>query len=102
MSNSYNFDTILFPWGSEHGEIGIDTAALYGYWERKDGSEGGGLWFLPVCDTPSASAGGLIAGKPVENASLELIDFDGAFELPKSVVVALQSAGIVLDESFTS
>lgn len=92
MSNSYNFNTIIHPWGPEHGEIGIDTAALYGYWERKDGSEGGGLWFSRE----------LIGGRLDQKGPLELMDYDGAFELPRSVMSALQSAGIVLDESFTS
>lgn len=92
MSNSYNFDTILFPWGHEHGEVGIDSAALYGYWERKDGSEGGGLWFSRE----------LIGGRLDQKGPLELMDFDGAFELPKSVVSALISAGVVLDETFTN
>lgn len=86
MSNSYNFDTILHPWGADHGEVGIDTDALYGYWERKDGSEGGGLWF-ECLDT---------------KGTLELIDYDGAFELPRSVVSALLAAGVVMDETFTS
>lgn len=92
MSNSYNFDTILHPWGPGHGEVGIDSDALYGYWERKDGSEGGGLWFSRE----------LIGGRLDQKGPLELMDFDGAFELPKSVMSALQSAGIVLDESFNS
>ena len=46
MTDSYNFDITLHPWGADHGVVEIDTAALYGYWERKDGSEGGGLWLL--------------------------------------------------------
>jgi hypothetical protein len=98
----YKFDIILHPWGvnPDRGIVGIDTAALYGYWERKDGSEGGGLWFLPLCDAPIASAGGFVAGKSVQGSPLELIDYDGAFELPRSVVVALRAAGYVLDETF--
>ena len=84
MIDSYNFDITLHPWGAEHGQVGIDTAALYGYWERKDGSEGGGLWFVE-CD---------------DKGTLELSDYDGAFELPRSVVAALRAAGVVLDEVF--
>jgi len=102
-STEYTFDTVPHPWGTdpERGVVGIDTAALYGYWEHKSGSEGGGLWFLPVCSTPTASpTGGLIAGKPVKNAPLELVDFDGDYELPRSVVAALRAAGYVLDETF--
>ena len=84
MTDSYNFDITLHPWGADHGVVGIDTAALYGYWERKDGSEGGGLWFERL-DT---------------KGTLELIDYDGAFELPRSVVAALRAAGVVMDETF--
>lgn len=58
--------------------VAVDTASQYGYWERSDGSEGGGLWF--------------------EGA--ELIDYDGAFELPRRVIEALLAAGFTVDESF--
>ena len=91
MSDSYNFTMILHPWGTEHGKVGIDPAALYGYWERKDGSEGGGLWF----DRLPAGTAGYPSG-------LDLIDYDGAFELPRSVVAALRVAGIYLDEFMLS
>lgn len=90
MSESYKFDTILHPWGADHGAVGIDTDALYGYWERKDGSEGGGLWF----DRLPAGTVGFAAG-------LDLIDFDGAFDLPKAVKTALVAAGVYLDKTFT-
>jgi hypothetical protein len=100
MTDSYNFTMILHPWGTEHGQVGIDPAALYGYWERKDGSEGGGLWFETVCEAPTASAGGFVAGKPVQGGPLELIDYDGAFELPRSVVAALRVAGVYLDDTY--
>lgn len=92
MSQPYNFDTILHPWGADHGEVGIDTASLYGYWEHIDGSEGGGLWFSRE----------LINGRLDRKGPLELIDYDGAFELPRSVVSALLAAGVVLDETFTA
>lgn len=92
MRQTYNFDTILHPWGLGHGEVGIDSAALYGYWERKDGSEGGGLWFSRE----------LINSRLDQKGSLELIDFDGAFDLPKAVKAALVTAGVVLDETFTA
>ena len=86
MSNKYDFDITLHPWGTnpERGVVGIDTSAQYGYWEHKDGSEGGGLWFVE-CD---------------DKGTLELSDYDGAFELPRSVVAALRGAGVVLDEVF--
>lgn len=88
MTDSYNFDITLHPWGADHGVVGIDTAALYGYWERKDGSEGGGLWFCRE----------LIGSRLDQLGPLELIDFDGASDLPKAVKTALVAAGIYLDE----
>ena len=91
MTGSYNFDIILHPWGTEYGKVGIDTSALYGYWERKDGSEGGGLWFSRE----------LIGSRLDQQGPLELMDYDGAFKLPKSVISALLAAGVVLDETFT-
>jgi hypothetical protein len=81
----YNFTQTLKPYGDnpEAGIVQIDHAAQYGYWERKDGSEGGGLWFAQ--DT---------------QGELELIDYDGAAELPRAVVQALRAAGFMLDDSF--
>lgn len=74
----FNFDCTLYPYGEskEFGIVGIDTKAQYGYWEYKSGAEGGGLWF--------------------DNGAL--VDYDGAFELPKKVLVALQKAGYNLEE----
>lgn len=80
---TYNFTTTLHPWGSEHGAIGIDHAALYGYFERKDGSEGGGLWF----DRTEAGA-------------LELSDYDGTACLPLAVIAALRSHGVTVAADF--
>jgi hypothetical protein len=53
----------------------IDREAQYGYWERKDGSEGGGLWFA-------------------DNA---LIDYDGAFSLPAAIIAEIRSLGLNAD-----
>jgi hypothetical protein len=61
---SYNF-TIIGK------RVQIDPEASYGYWERKDGSEGGGLWF---------------DGK-------SLVDFDGDYDLPRVVYDELESLG---------
>jgi len=82
MSNR-QFSVILSPWGQGWGEVGINLEYMVGYWERKDGSEGGTLTFdcLP---------GGVY----------ELIDYDGAGVLPNAVVSALRAAGFVLDETF--
>jgi len=85
MTSPYTFDVTLHPWGEDPnlGVVKIDTAARYGYWEHKDGTEGGGLWF-------DGSLGSL----------LELVDFDGYYMLPRSVVDALRKAGYILDETF--
>lgn len=84
MSEKYNFSVTLHPWGEspENGIIGIDTAALYGYFERKDGSEGGGLWFEH------------------QGEKLSLIDFDGTACLPSFVARALRGHGVIVDSDF--
>ena len=76
-------NVVLFPWGEDHGQVHVYTSRLAGYWERRDGSEGGTLTF-----------GWLITGR------LELIDYDGAGVLPNAVVKALRAAGFVLDDTF--
>lgn len=88
-STEYTFDTIIRPWGSnpDRGVIGIDSAALYGYFERKDGSEGGGLWFQKTWDK-------------VDGDCLELIDFDGMYALPFAIVDALRASGVIVDADF--
>jgi len=73
---AYTFDTKL-------SRCAVDTKAAYGYWERKDGSEGGGLWFAHKAD-----------------GTLELQDFDGAFELPVVVANELRAAGFVVGPDF--
>ena len=55
--------------------VAIDPLANYGYWDRKDGSEGGGLWF---------------EGKA-------LVDYDGAFDLPAAVRAELSELGFLAD-----
>ena len=83
---AYNFTTTLHPWGEnpERGTVGIDPAALYGYWEHKDGSEGGGLWF-----------------ERTETGGLELVDYDGDYALPRLVIAALCAAeGVIVDADF--
>lgn len=78
MAKEYVFTITLHPWGddADKGVIQIDPVALYGYWERKDGSEGGGLWFA----------------REFLNGPLELIDYDGAATLPAAIVAALCAA----------
>jgi hypothetical protein len=82
---SYNFTLTLHPWGNpnECGDVKIDPEALYGAWDHKDGSEGGGLWF-----------------ELLDDGRLDLVDYDGYYYLPKAVVKALREAGVSVDETF--
>jgi hypothetical protein len=82
----YNFTIKLHPWGDlpNAGIVEIDPDALYGYFERKDGSEGGGLWF----------------DKATAHGHLNLVDFDGMYVLPMKVITALRAAGVVVDADF--
>lgn len=77
---AYEFDTVIQR--NENSKIAIDTKAKYGYWERHDGTEGGGLWF----DRSAASKRGLV-----------LVDYDGAGILPKQVVQILHTEGFIPD-----
>ena len=82
---SYEFTQTLRPYGDDPnvGVVGIDHAALYGYWEHRNGCEGGGLWF-------DRNDGG----------GLELRDFDGWYTLPQAVVTALRGAGIEVGKEY--
>jgi len=82
--NEYNYTITLHPYGDspDAGIVQIDPAALYGYFERRDGSEGGGLWFEPI------------------DGALNLIDFDGMAALPLKVVNALRSHGVIVEDAF--
>ena len=81
---SYNFNVTLHPCGDDpqKGRVQIDTESRYGYWERSDGTEGGGLWF------------------GTDMGCLELLDYDGAYELPKAVVKALRDYGVFVGDVF--
>jgi hypothetical protein len=81
----YNFTIKLHPYGTapDVGIVEIDPAALYGYFERKDGSEGGGLWF-----------------DRAEGDTLELVDYDGVSCLSPKVIAALRAAGVTVDADF--
>ena len=76
----HNYTITLHPYGNVIGAgfVQISPSTHYGYWEFKDGSEGGGLWF--------------------DND--ELVDFDGHYLLPKSIVNALRDYGFSLDDTF--
>jgi hypothetical protein len=80
---AYNFTITLHPYGPEAGVTGIDPTALYGYFERKDGSEGGGLWF-----------------ERTEAGGLELSDYDGTACLPAAVTKALRAHGVTVTADF--
>ena len=86
MADKFNFTTIHT--NEQGAEVGVDQAAKYGFWERKDGSEGGGLWFDRDLSAPEGSP------------QLELIDYDGAACLPARVVKALRDAGYTVDSTF--
>jgi hypothetical protein len=63
--------------------VRIDPAALYGYWERIDGSEGGGLWF-----------------ERLDDGRLELSDYDGTTALRQDIVDCLRENGYVVGPEF--
>ena len=81
---AYEYTIKLYPYGADRGTVQIDPKAQYGYWEHRDCTEGGGLWFGPADHT----------------GALELLDYDGAFELPRRVVEGLRIAGFKLDATF--
>lgn len=77
----YKFDLKLTT--SRGSPVLVDTGARYGYWERLDGSEGGGLWF-------DDQEGGILA----------LADYDGTYELRQDIVDALRAGGFIVGEEF--
>lgn len=72
--------------------VKVDTAACRGYFEhdRQGMDYGGGLWFEGSSQNASGDAG----------RKLELVDYDGVFQLPTEVFEALRNHGgfIVGDE----
>lgn len=81
MSNQYHFDIQrIYP--GFPGGVYVDTEAKYGYWEYRDGTEGGGLWF------------------EIEGNTLSLQDYDGWYILPKYVADTLRSAGFIVSTDF--
>lgn len=74
----HDYTLTLRPYGDHPGIVQVSPSTSYGYWEYRDGTEGGGLWF-------EGSA---------------LADYDGAFELPRAVCDALVSAGFTLEPEF--
>ena len=70
---TYTFDLNL---STDRYTIEVDTASEYGYFQNDITGTEGGLWF----------------------DGLRLSDYDGVFELPKQVHVALVNAGFNLED----
>lgn len=66
----------------EEGRIVVDEDSLDGWWEYKDGAEGGTLTF------------------DIEGDRLVLVDYDGAYCLPRYVCQTLEEMGVRIDEEF--
>lgn len=79
---SYNFNK-SFVYGKF--DVKVDEKAKYGYFEHHEYGEdcGGGLWF-----------------ERTASGKLELMDYDGVFELPRSVRNCLRENGFVVDDVF--
>jgi hypothetical protein len=69
---AYNFDK-----KEQVGDwlVEVDTVAQYGYFENQEHGGEGGLWFT----------------------NNELVDYDGVYEIPKQVIMALQSMNLNVD-----
>lgn len=78
---TYNFNISIKC--NKGGVIEVDTVAAYGYFERLDGSEGGGLWF-ERCE--------------IGSKMLELVDYDGMAILPMRVITALRENGFYVSD----
>ena len=80
----YNFTIKLQPYGNapDLGIVEIDPVAVYGYFERRNGTEGGGLWFED------------------DGRSLVLVDYDGVATLPQAIIDSLRNHGVAVDASF--
>ena len=84
----YNFNLKLTT--AKGRPVQIDEAALYGYWERLDGTEGGGLWFQRT-----QQDGGTFG-------PLELVDYDGCFQIGQDIVDCLREHGITVEDAFNA
>ena len=97
----FNPDLWLVPIASNNPKPSADTLAtlraglsvsgwtcelhkgkLTGWFERDSDGTGGGLWFA------------------INDGKLELVDYDGVYELPKPILCALREAGVDADDSF--
>jgi len=78
---TYNFDVKR---ETKNFEVQVDTAAKYGYFEHKELGDGccGGLWF------------------DVQEGVLNLVDYDGVFELRMEVVTAIRDMGFNVSTLF--
>lgn len=91
----YNYDLQydhFDPTTGVHTEVGIDTVSKYGWFER---------YRMNRKDDIYMSEGGLWFGHHKYHG-LELLDYDGVYELPKAVAFLLATmAGVYLDPDFT-
>ena len=83
----HDYTVTLHPYGQEPGRgiVQISPSTHYGYFEHKDGSEGGGLWFELDFDNQK---------------DLILTDYDGVYCLPRQVISALRAHGVTVDPIF--
>lgn len=80
----HQYTVTLHPYGTEPGRgiVQLSPSTHYGWFELKDGTEGGGLWFDP------------------EAATLTLQDYDGTACLPRQILAALRAHGITAGPEF--
>lgn len=82
MQNEAPYNFTVSATSKTGWKVAVDPARRYGYFERPNGEEGGGLWF---------------EGGP---ASLRLVDQDGTSVTPRGVIEALRSLKIVVPVEF--
>lgn len=63
--------------------VEVDPATRYGYFEHNIYGGGGGLWF-----------------EDNDDSEIELIDYDGVFELPGPVLDILREGGFIVGKEF--
>lgn len=78
----FRHSIILHPYTPTGGVVGIDPVSLHGYWEYRDGTEGGELTFSR------------------KKGRLCLEDYDGSYTLPRAVITALRTWGAQVSTDF--
>jgi len=90
----YNYDlqyAHFDPATGVHTEVCVDTEANYGFFERIR---------IGLRHDEQLSEGGLWLGQDPYNGT-ELSDYDGVYELPKTVAFLLTRAGIYVGPDYT-